>query len=46
MDGFATHVVKDAKVCFLGEKCRDSAQNAIEAEEVESYIASEFVRIR
>jgi len=46
MDGFATNVVKDAKVCFLGVKCRDCANNEIDADEVEYCIASGFVRIR
>ncbi len=46
MDGYATHGVKKAKVCFLGFKCRGCESNEIEAAEVEYCIASGLVRIR
>ncbi len=46
VNGYATQVAKNAKVCFLGFKCRDCENNEIEAEEVEYCIASGFVRIR
>jgi ribosomal protein S27E len=46
MDGFATNVLKNARICFLGVKCRECANNEIEAEEVDYCIASGFARIR